>query len=105
VVGEPLENGKELEGREMRKSFLILTAHRDVLGRAGCVERRSSGSGKGSWKRADDQSTGSESGVSSALGSPFGDVVTRHLPISCNHGSLVSCYVSMGRAKWPSLPV
>jgi len=52
--------------------------------RAGYLETRQSGSGKGGWKRANDQSTGTESVVSIALASPFRDEVTRHLPISCN---------------------
>jgi hypothetical protein len=35
------------------------------------------GLGKDGWKRIDDQSTGTESVVSIALASPFGDEVTR----------------------------
>ena len=42
----------------MRKSSLTLNARRCFLWRAGYLETRPSGSGKGSWKRADDQSTG-----------------------------------------------
>ena len=50
--------------------------------RAGYLDSRQSGSGKGGWKRANEQSTGTKSVVSIALASPFGNGVTRHLPIS-----------------------
>jgi hypothetical protein len=58
VAGETFLYFIELEGREMRKSSLTLNARRCFLWRAGYLETRLSGLGKGSWKRADDQSTG-----------------------------------------------
>ncbi len=50
----------ELAGREMRKPFLILAARRGFLWKAECIERCPLGLGKGRWKRADDQSPGTE---------------------------------------------
>ena len=58
VAGEAFLNESELGGREMRKSFLILNSQRCFLWKAECIERCLLGLGKGSWKRADDQSKG-----------------------------------------------
>jgi len=45
--------------------------------KAECIERCPLGLGKDGWKRVNVQSTGTESVVSIALASPFGDEVTR----------------------------
>ena|SRR6266568_5552296 len=81
MQGEGKQGSNRLKGkgREMRN---VLNRVAVVNWRAGYLETRQSGSGKGSWKRANDQSPGTESVVSIALASPFGDKVTRQLPIS-----------------------
>ena len=68
------------------------------LWKAECIERCPLGLAKGRWKRADDQSTGTESVVSFAPASPFRDEVTRQLPISYRE----SCQLSLGGTvvKW-----
>ena len=53
-----------------------------VNGEPEYLETCQSGSGKGGWKRANEQSTGTKSVVSITFASPFGNGVTRHLPIS-----------------------
>src|SRR5207253_10273191 len=60
VAGGTSANCMELGGREMRKPFLILAAKRGFLWKAECIKRCLLGLGKGSWKRADAQSTGTE---------------------------------------------
>jgi len=55
--------------------------------KAECIEICPLGLGKGSWKRANVQSPGTESVVSIALASPFGDEVTRQLPCAPCHAS------------------
>ena len=82
MAGETCPNGFELEGREMRKSFLILKLGDGFSGKPSALKGARSVWERGAGNVLTTRVRERGLSVSIPLASPFGNEVTRQLPIS-----------------------